>query len=61
MTTQLIRLGCLLLALAIGGCVVQDKALRFARVRGISFRVASLGGLGTVVGPEPVHALRVPS
>jgi len=40
-------------ALAIGGGVVQDKALRFARSGGISFRVASLGGLGTLVGPEP--------
>jgi homoserine dehydrogenase len=46
-------------ALAIGGGVVQDKALQFAWVRGISFRVASLGGSGTVVGPEPVHAAGV--
>lgn len=43
-------------ALAIGGGVVQEKALHFARTRGISFRVASLGGLGTLVGPEAAPA-----
>ena len=48
-------------ALAIGGGVVQDKALRFARVRGIAFRVAALGGVGTVVGPEPLQTSRVTS
>jgi len=32
------------------------NALRFARSNGISFRVAALGGVGTVVGPEPVRA-----
>ena len=46
-------------ALAIGGGVVQDKALRFAWGNGISFRVASLGGQGTVVGPEPVQVAGV--
>ena len=46
-------------AMVIGGGVVQDKALRFARGREVSFRVAALGGVGTVVGPEPAHAASV--
>ena len=43
-------------ALQIGGDVVQDKALRWASSRGLVFRVASVGGTGTIVGEEPAHA-----
>lgn len=46
-------------ALAVGGGVVQDKALHWARRRGLEFRVASLGGEGTLVGPDPVLAVEV--
>ena len=37
-------------ALRIGGGVVQERALRFARQHGITFRVASPGGTGTWIG-----------
>ncbi len=36
----------------IGGGVVQEKAIAFAEQRGRGFRVSSVGGLGTWVGPE---------
>ena len=36
---------------AIGGDVVQPRALDFAEERGISFRVTGLGGRGTTIGP----------
>lgn len=36
--------------LEVAGELVQDKAVSFARDRALSFRVASLGGTGTVVG-----------
>ena len=35
----------------IGGGVVQEKAISFAERRGRSFRVSSIGGQGTWVGP----------
>lgn len=41
-------------ALALGGGIVQPKAIRFAKERGLSFEVGEfLGGLPTVVGPGP--------
>ena len=36
----------------VGGGVVQEKAISFAERRGRSFRVSSLGGRGTWVGPR---------
>ena len=35
----------------IGGGVVQEKAISFAERRGRGFRVSSVGGRGTWVGP----------
>jgi homoserine dehydrogenase len=40
--------------LAVGGSLVQGKAVRFARERGRAFRVAAFGGEGTWVGAGPV-------
>lgn len=40
--------------LDVGGALVQDKAVRFARRRGRPFRVAAFGGEGTWVGQGPV-------
>lgn len=41
-------------ALALGGGIVQPKAVRFAKERGLKFEVGEfLGGLPTVVGPGP--------
>ncbi len=39
--------------LEVGGALVQGKAVRFARERGRTFRVAALGGEGTWVGGLP--------
>ena len=39
----------------IGGGVVQDKALAYAKRHVLGFRVASLGGTGTWVGGRPVR------
>ena len=38
----------------VGGGVVQDKAIDYARRNGLGFRVASLGGRGTRVDGRPV-------
>ena len=40
----------------LGGGVVQEKAISFAEERGRGFRVSSLGGRGTWVGPPPLRA-----
>jgi homoserine dehydrogenase len=41
-------------ALALGGDIVQPKAIRFAKERGLSFEVGeSFGGRPTLVGPGP--------
>lgn len=45
----------------VGGELVQEKAVRFARDRGRSFRVAAFGGEGTWVGavpPPPLQPIR---